>query len=149
MWEDAMTAPYLCTDATGVLVQAKERCRNGHFFVVVAPERHVLFRYTPTHDAKAVDRMLSEYQGYLVADAHVVYDHLYVGGQVIEVGCWAHCRRYFFKSLATDPERAREALAYIRGLFQIERRIAECSRHERRTVRDRESRPLVEGFFAW
>ena len=149
MWEDAMTAPYLCTDATGVLVQAKERCRNGHFFVVVAPERHVLFRYTPTHDAKAVDRMLSEYQGYLVADAHVVYDHLYVGGQVVEVGCWAHCRRYFFKSLATDPERAREALAYLRGLFQIERRIAEFSRHERSTLRNRESRPLVEGFFAW
>ena len=149
MWEDAMTAPYLCTDATGVLVQAKERCRNGHFFVVVAPERHVLFRYTPTHDAKAVDRILAKYQGYLVADAHVVYDHLYAGGQVIEVGCWAHCRRYFFKSLSTDPERAREALAYIRGLFQIERRIAEFSRHERSTLRNRESRPLVEGFFVW
>lgn len=149
MWKDAMSAPYLCTDATGVLVQAKERCRNGHFFVVVAPERHVLFRYTPTHDGKAVDRMLAEYRGYLVADAHVVYDHLYAGGQVIEVGCWAHCRRYFFKSLATDPERAREALAYIRGLFQVERRIADFSRHERMTARNRESRPWVEGFFAW
>ncbi len=149
MWKDAMSAPYLCTDATGVLVQAKERCRNGHFFVVVAPEQHVLFRYTPTHDGKAVDRMLADYQGYLVADAHVVYDHLYAGGQVIEVGCWAHCRRYFFKSLATDPGRAREALAYIRGLFQVERRIADFSRHERMTARNRESRPLVEGFFAW
>ena len=29
-------------------------------------------------------------RGYLVADAHIVYDHLYRGGQVIEVGCWAH-----------------------------------------------------------
>jgi transposase/FtsZ-binding cell division protein ZapB len=149
MWEDAKTAPYLCTDATGVLVQAKQRCRRGHFFVVVAPERHVLFRYTPTHDKKAVDRMLAGYQGYLVADAHAVYDHLYAGGQVIEVGCWSHCRRYFFESLSTDPERARTALAYLQGLFQIERRIAECSRHERSTVRHRESRPLVEGFFAW
>jgi transposase len=149
MWEDAKTAPYLCTDATGVLVQAKERCRRGHFFVVVAPERHVLFRYTPTHDAKAVDRMLAGYQGYLVADAHAVYDHLYAGGQVIEVGCWSHCRRYFFESLSTDPERARTALAYLQGLFQIERRIAEFSRYERSTVRNRESRPLAEGFFAW
>ena len=149
MWEDAKTAPYLCTDATGVLVQAKQRCRRGHFFVVVAPERHVLFRYTPTHDAKAVDRMLAGYRGYLVADAHAVYDHLYAGGQVIEVGCWSHCRRYFFESLSTDPERARTALAYLQGLFQIERRIAEFSRHERSTVRHRESRPLVEGFFAW
>jgi transposase len=149
MWEDAKTAPYLCTDATGVLVQAKERCRRGHFFVVVAPERHVLFRYTPTHDAKAVDRMLAGYRGYLVADAHAVYDHLYASGQVHEVGCWAHARRYFFDSLSTDPERARTALAYLQGLFQVERKIAEASRHDRRTVRERESRPLVEGFFAW
>jgi transposase len=87
MWQDAKTAPYLCTDATGVLVQAKERCRRGHFFVVVAPGRHVLFRYAPTHDAQAVDSMLAGYRGYLVADAHAVYDHLYASGEVIEAGC--------------------------------------------------------------
>jgi hypothetical protein len=28
MWADALTAPYLCTDATGVLVQAREWCRS-------------------------------------------------------------------------------------------------------------------------
>src|ERR1700687_1397989 len=33
MWADARGAPYLCTDATGVLVQARERCRRGHFWV--------------------------------------------------------------------------------------------------------------------
>jgi len=149
MWEDAQAAPYLCTDATGVLVQARERCRRGHFFVVVAPERHVLFRYSPTHDAKAVDRMLAGYRGYLVADAHAVYDHLYATGQVVEVGCWSHCRRYFFQSLSTDPERAREALAYIQGLFAIERTLAEASRAQRAATRQQHSRPLVEGFFAW
>jgi transposase len=149
MWEDARRAPYLCTDATGVLVQEKARCRRGHFFVVVAPERHVLFRYSPTHDGKAVGRMLAGYQGYLVADAHAVYDHLYATGQVVEVGCWAHCRRYFFQSVATDPGRAREALAYIQGLFQIERTLAEASRNQRAAVRAQKSRPLVEGFFAW
>jgi hypothetical protein len=93
--------------------------------------------------------MLAGYQGYLVADAHVVYDHLYASGGMIEAGCWAHARRYFFKSLSTDPERAREALAYIQGLFRIERGVAEVSRHERHRVREQQSRPLVEGFFAW
>jgi len=47
MRADAFEQPYLCTDATGVLVQAKEKCRTGHFFVVVAPDLHVLFEYTP------------------------------------------------------------------------------------------------------
>jgi hypothetical protein len=36
----------------------------------------------------------SRYQGYLVADAHSVYDHLYADGTVVEVACWAHYRRY-------------------------------------------------------
>ncbi len=43
----ALSAPYLCTDATGVLVQDLEKCRNAHFFVVAAPQKHVLFGYTP------------------------------------------------------------------------------------------------------
>ena len=48
--------------------------------------------------------------GYLVADAHSVYDHLYRKGDVVEVACWAHARRYFFKALETDGARARHAL---------------------------------------
>jgi transposase len=150
MWEDGLrSSPYLCTDATGVLVQAKQRCRRGHFWVVVAPERHVLYRYSPKHDSQAVDRMLGSYGGYLVADAHAVYDHLYRDGPVVEVGCWAHCRRYFFKALGSDPERAREALAYIRGLFDLERAQATAPRKKRQQAREEKSGPLVEGFFRW
>ena len=92
-------SPYLCTDATGVLVQAKEKCRVGHFWVLVAPEQHVLYAYSAKHDKKAVDRMLAGYSGYLVADAHAVYDHLYRGGDVIEVACWAHCAAVFLQGV--------------------------------------------------
>src|SRR5262249_4056215 len=42
MWQDALDSPYLCIDATGVLVQAPRKCRSAHFFVVVAPDNHVL-----------------------------------------------------------------------------------------------------------
>jgi transposase len=150
MWEDGLhRSPYLCTDATGVLVQAKQRCRRGHFWVVVAPGRHVLYRYSRKHDSQAVDRMLQGYEGYLVADAHAVYDHLYAEGPVVEVGCWSHCRRYFFKALSSDPERSREGLAYIRGLFDLERAQAAAPRKKRHKAREEKSRPLVEGFFAW
>jgi transposase len=73
---DAFQAPYLCTDATGVLVQAPERCKNGHFWVLVAPEKHVLFEFSQKHDSDATAKLLDGYSGYLVADAHTVYDHL-------------------------------------------------------------------------
>ena len=39
----------------GVLVQAKEQCRRAHFWVLIAPERHVLYAYSPRHDSAAVD----------------------------------------------------------------------------------------------
>ncbi len=149
MWKDALNAPYLCTDATGVLVQALERCRRGHFWVVVAPERHVLFGYTAKHDKAAVDRYLADYKGYLVADAHAVYDHLYAKGDVIEVACWAHLRRYFFKALTTDPERARKALALIGGLFRLERAWAREGPLRRKELRQKEAKPIVEAFFDW
>ena len=149
MLADALRQPVLYTDATGVLVQALERCRIGHFWVLVAPERHVLFRYSRRHDGAAVDALLADYAGYLVADAHSVYDHLFADGRVTEVGCWSHARRYFFKTLGSEPERAREALALIGELFRIEREIATAPRAHREAVRGGRSRPVVDRFFAW
>lgn len=89
---DAFEQPFLCTNTTGVLVQAKHKCRHGHFWVMVAPERHVLFEFTIKHNNSAVDSVLADYEDYLVADAHAVYDHLYRDGPMTEVNCWAHAR---------------------------------------------------------
>ena len=149
MWSDAMLSPYLCMDATGVLVQAKEKCRNAHFFVVAAPERHVLFGYSPKHNKAAVDKLLDGYKGYLVADAHAVYDHLYADGEIVEVGCWAHARRYVFKSLSTDPPRARHALKLINQLFLHERAFASLSPDERKRERHRLSLPILDEYESW
>jgi transposase len=149
MFEDALAAPYLCTDATGVLVLAPDRCKSGHFWVLVAPELHVLFRYSARHDGEAVDELLAGYRGYLVADAHSVYDHLYKTGEVVEVGCWAHARRYWWKSMASDPERAKKALAHIGSLFHIERQMASSPRKKKREIRQEQSKPIVEAFFQW
>lgn len=149
MRADAFKSPYICTDATGVLVQAKGKCRASHFWVLVAPGRHVLFEYTKKHDNDAVDDVLAGYEGYLVADAHAVYDHLYADGRMTEVNCWAHARRYFFKALTTDPERAKHALEEIGALFKIERAIATAPRKKRERVRDKSSRPIVNRFFSW
>lgn len=149
MHKDALKQPYLCTDATGVLVQAPEKCRRGYFWVLVAPELHVLYKYSRSHDSKAVDRMLADYQGYLVADAHSVYDHLYEAEKILEAGCFAHARRYFFKSLESDPERARAALGMINALFRIERENESATRAQLEKIRQRKSRAIVERFFQW
>jgi transposase len=149
MRTEALLQPYLCVDATGVLVLAKERCRIGHFWVMVAPEKHVLYQYSREHNGAAVDALLAGYKGHLVADAHVVYDHLYKSGDIIEVACWAHARRYFFKALESDPDRAKAALAWIAALFAIERTMLSTPAKKRREIRQARSLPLVDEFFAW
>jgi transposase len=149
MWIDILKAPFLCVDATGVLVQEKKKCRHGHFFVVAAPERHILFGYSPKHNSAAVDALLRGYTGYLVADAHSVYEHLCVPGGVTKCGCWSHVRRYFFKALGTDPERARHALGLIKLLFEIERQAKKSSPAERLVARQAFSKPILETFFTW
>jgi transposase len=150
MWKDALThSAYLCIDATGVLVQELEKCRRAHFFVVVAPQRHVLFGYQPQHDSAAVDALLAGYKGFLVADAHAVYDHLYLNGDVIEVGCWAHARRYGFKALDTDSTRARHGLSLIQALFLFERQHAQTPPEEKLRLRQREAQLIVEAFFRY
>ncbi len=150
MWKDARAnAPYLCMDATGVLVQAKEECRKAHFFVVVAPQRHVLFGYTKKHDGKAVDALLGSYRGPLVVDAHAVYEHLFEQGRATESGCWAHARRYFFKALLTDDARARRGLELIQALFKVEREYETAPPDVKLQRRQREARAIVETFYTW
>ena len=150
MWNDARAnSPYLCTDATGVLVQDVEKCRRAHFFVVVAPEKHVLFGYTVKHDSAAVERLLEGFSGKLVADAHAVYNHLYESGDVIECGCWAHTRRYLYKALGSDAVRANHGLELIGKLFALERAWATVPPEDRLARRRAEAKPIVDDFFAW
>lgn len=146
---DALEAPYVCVDATGVLVLKKEKCRRGHSWVLAVPRRHVVFEYTREHNGAAVDTVLAGYQGYLVVDAHAVYDHLYADETVTEVSCWVHARRYFFQAMSLDPERAREALALINALLRVERSIADKPRREKERLRTEHSAPVVERFFSW
>jgi transposase len=149
MHRDALGQPYVCVDATGVLVQAREQCQHGHFWVLVAPPKHVLFQFSAQHDSAAVDRLLPDYRGIAVADAHTVYDHLYGPGKATEAGCWSHTRKYFLDALAIDPVLVREPFLDIQALFVIERRLAPAPGPERARVRREQSGPLVEKIFAW
>jgi transposase len=150
MHADALEQPYVCVDATGVLVQDREKCRHGHFWVLVAPPKHVLFLFSEKHDGAAVDRLLANYRGIVVADAHTVYDHIYGPEKASEAGCWSHTRKYFLDALRIDPILVRQPFEYIQALFAIERHVIKrAPPPERGKLRREKSGPLVEAFFAW
>ena len=169
MRREALASAFcIATDATGVLVQpirthektARQACRRGHFFVQIADRDHVFFEYVERETSAAVHRLFRGFTGYVQADAKSVYDLLFrapgAGDEVepdgasrVEVGCWAHARRYFYEAAITKSPLAREALYRIHRLFENEEAWAKQSPSRRRALRELHSRPLVADFFAW
>ena len=149
MWEDALKSDYIAVDATGVLVQAKEQCRRGHFWVLASDNGHVLFRYTKRNNKGHVKELLGGYRGYLQADAATVFDFLYLDAECVEVGCWAHCRRRFFEALSTDKERANVALGFIARLYLIDRETMDLELERRTRERAARAGPVLASFLAW
>ena len=150
MKEDAMKAHCIATDATGVLVQAEGKCHRGHFFVLIADRDHILYFYERYHNGDAVEKLLGNYKGHIVADAHIIYDHLYGESEGrIECGCWAHTRRYFFDAIPSEREHAMHAIHLIGKLFEVEREIKGLPPDEKLCIRQEKSKPVTEEFFKW
>lgn len=149
MAKDALNAHCIAIDATGVLVQAKEKCRRGHFWVLVADRDHVLFRFTPHHNQDGPKEFLRGYKGYVQADASSVYEQLFRTEQVTEVGCWAHCRRKFFEAMTSDRDRATVAIGFIRKLYAIDKATKELPPSRRTEQRRKDAEPVLVAFRAW
>lgn len=149
MFDDARGQPILFTDATVVKLRAKIRCRTSYYFTLIAPERHVLFAFTPKHNNAAIDQLIGNFRGHLVSDGHTIYDHLHNEELVVEVGCWAHARRYFVRSAGSEPECAAKGILTINKLFEKERLWRRKPPDERRALRQISSMAVADGLFAW
>jgi transposase len=148
--EALATAPYICTDATGILVQANERCKRGHFWVFVAGREHVFFRYSKTHSQKEPLSFFKGYGGTVIADACNVYDALFRDPDgPDEAGCNAHARRYFYKALGSDKPRALVGIGFYNALFALEREWLKLPPSKRLSMRQERCAPLMEKLRAW
>lgn len=152
MWQDAREhAAWLAIDATGVLVLAAEQCRRGHFWVVVAENGHVLFRYTKKHDGSVPLELLAGFRGYMIADASSVYHELYRSEPgITEVCCWAHARRRFFDALSVDRERAMVAIGFIGLLYDAHHAATNADTGVTDTQRRRTlAEPILAKLYNW
>ena len=171
MRTDALANAFcLATDATGVLVQpardgdtARRACRRAHFFVLLADADHIFFDYTAKETSAVVSELFRDFGGYVQADAKSVYDILFrppdqrrpldddeVDRAVrLEVGCWSHVRTKFWEAAITKDVVAREGLARIRRIFELDRSCKGRPPAEIKALRDQHLRPHVDAFFAW
>jgi transposase len=124
---ERMHASFLIqTDASGLKVLDRDHpdgIRKGTMWAYVGDRRWMLFEYARTGEAKDGPwARLAGREGYVQADADAKFDRLYNGrvAHAVEVGCWAHARRRFFKLKDSEPAVA-WPLQLIGKLYRIEK----------------------------
>ncbi|WP_429349635.1 IS66 family transposase [Paraburkholderia sp. Clong3] len=110
--------------------------------VVGPPVR--LFSYASGHDAKYGVALWAGMRKHaaLMSDGGDVYDIIAKANDLVHLGCWSHCRRYFFEAEALLPKESRgphqpatQFLLLIGRLYAAEARAKEAEMTpQRRTV---------------
>lgn len=138
------------TDDTGVKVLDVKLpfARLGRIWPYYGDKQHpvIVYDYTATRARAGPEKFLEGYRGYLQADAYGGYDAFFKdpGRGLIEVGCFAHARRYFHKALESDQPRMGPALLLIAQLYRVERRTRSLTPEDRLQLRQLESRPILD-----
>jgi transposase len=157
-----LAAERIHADETTVPVLAKGKTRTGRLWTYVRDDRPfggpdppaAAFLYSPDRAGKHAEEHLTGYAGLMQADAYSGFNRLYEAtrkpGPITEAMCWAHARRKLFDHARINKAPiAIEAVRRMDELFAIERDINGKPPHERKRVRQEQSRPLVTALEAW
>jgi len=145
---------WLQTDDTGLRVLDRDhpkRIKRGVLWPYKS-DRLAYFHYTPSRAGAGPQAWLADYRGYVQVDGYSGYDALFGDGSPrIEVGCWAHTRRYFLAALESGDLRAGEVLAHIGRLYRIEEQARKegCAAVGRQALRQEAARPILEEIRVW
>ena len=145
--ESVLTSKVIHSDDTRITVQDPSHpggSRAGYLWVYGGDHEDLVYDFTPSRSRDGPLAFLGDYAGYLQADAYSGYDEVFKTGRVIEVGCWAHARRYFFEAVKTALEPATELLAQIRRLYAVERAAKDLDATTRRELRQEKSDPILK-----
>ena len=145
-----LQSPVVWTDDTPVTVLGGEEpgSSTGRFWVYIGDAEHPysVYDFTMSRSRDGPAAFLTDYRGFLQADAYGGYDGIFLGsnGTIVEVACWAHTRRKFFDARSSAPREANQVLEWIRQLYDIEDRAHDDTPAERQALRERESVPILD-----
>ena len=141
-----------------VLAPGNGKTKTGRLWTYVRDERAagedtapaVWFAYSPDRKGEHPKQHLKNFKGGLQADAYAGFHHLYGGGAIYEVACWAHARRKFhdIHAIHASPITA-EAIARIGALYGIEEEVRGKPIDARRSTRQARAKPLLESLRSW
>jgi transposase len=104
------------------------------------------FTYTPGRGAHLADKLFTGIRkgAVLMTDGYEPYNAIAEQYQLVHIGCWVHCRRYFIKAEENVPKAARSPdllatrfIKLIGKLFAVEPRSARWAADRRQRLRRR------------
>ncbi len=141
-----------------VLAPGTGKTKTGRLWTYVRDDRPsgsadapaVWFAYSPDRKGERPREHLKLYRGALQADAYAGFHHLYEGGAIFEVACWAHARRKFHEiHLAHASPTTSDAIERIAALYAIEKEIRGSTPEVRKTARQAWAKPLLDSMHTW
>ena len=161
--KEGSTRLYVDETTAPVLDPGRGKTKTGYLWAVLRDDRGwggpappgVVFHYHPGRAGEYADEILAGFDGTIQVDAYGAYSHLAKpgrkGGKPLALAfCWSHGRR---KLIAARPKAGSpivdEALVRIAALYRIEAVIRGKDPDLRRTIRQEQSRLLVDQFFDW
>jgi hypothetical protein len=141
-----------------VLAPGNGKTKTGRLWTYVRDERSagestapaVWFAYSPDRKGEHPRLHLKDFKGALQADAYSGFHHLYEGGTIYEVACWAHARRKFHDIHVVHASPiTTEAIQRIGVLYGIEEEVRGKPTELRRDIRRARAKPLLDHLRAW
>ena len=141
-----------------VLAPGNGKTKTGRLWTYVRDERAagentapaVWFAYSPDRKGEHPRQHLKNFKGALQADAYAGFHHLYEGGAIYEVACWAHARRKFHDIHVVHASPiTTEAIVRIGALYGIEEDIRGKPAELRREIRQARAKPLLDDLRSW
>jgi hypothetical protein len=146
---DASPAPVRLPKEKGKIV-------SGNTYVYIGGEDapYNVFDVQPNQSAKPIYEFLNGFSNHLQCDAHGNYDSLFAPKNPVpgrsppqEVGCHAHCRRYFVKAKEDEPGWVERFVKLYKDLYKIEKEIKGATSDEQSNHRRKDSVPLLDKLF--
>lgn len=129
------------------------KMRTARFWLYRGRGHHPynVYDFTESRGRDGPAGFLSDFRGHAVVDAYGVHEGVYLGAtdRIFAACCNSHARRKFVEAQPNEPVAAAHALAFYRGLYDIEDRCKAFSAADRLAVRQTESLPIMSELHDW
>jgi transposase len=124
---EVLKSPVVGADETRwPLMGSKEKSR-WYAWVAASPDA-VFFDIQDSRSEASAEKILSGYEGVLMADGYAVYEALSRGApNLVVANCWAHVRRKFVEVQEHFPLACEQILDLIGELYEVERSVREAA----------------------